>query len=351
MASAVPIVRWLLLAVAVGAVAIGGYLVGSSATDDDAPDSGSAARDPAPAAETAADCSRPSAKEAIAANRAELGIRNVGRGSSQDAEQPSYAIRKLICRDLTGDDADEMVVQLGCCTGSSPTPWQIFRDDEGEWSLELHRDDLVAVLSVQGDEIVEKSPAYSADDASCCPTTFRFGRVAWDGERFAYSSDDAQRDRKIRATTKGVARVGAFDPQSGAPPDAAEVFGPPSFVSPRDELCVNEWADLGLKINFANLGGRDPCGPDGRVGSIEIAGEEAVQAGWETDKGIRVGMPLAEAREIYPDAGRIPGLKGVIVLVERPSLIGESGTTPVLSIRARKDEVSQLGLSVGAAGE
>jgi hypothetical protein len=53
-------------------------------------------------------------------------------------------------------------------------------------------------------------------------------------------------------------------------------------------LCVNEWRDRGLLVNFADLGGADPCSAEGRVGGIELKDELAAQAGWETDQGVRV---------------------------------------------------------------
>ena len=38
-------------------------------------------------------------------------------------------------------------------------------------------------------------------------------------------------------------------------------------------LCVIEWEEIGLKVNFANLGGEDPCAPDtGLAATIEIDG-------------------------------------------------------------------------------
>jgi hypothetical protein len=152
---------------------------------------------------------------------------------------------------------------------------------------------------------------------------------------------------------RGVTRIGGFRPQSQSPVEAAKEFGLPSYVGPNGELCVNEWRDLGLRINFASLSGADPCSASGRVGSIELKDELAAQAGWETDRGIRVGMPIRELREIYPDARTqsFPVLGRVLVLVERRALLGVTAPNPVLSARIADGTVDELRMSVGAAGE
>jgi hypothetical protein len=144
-----------------------------------------------------------------------------------------------------------------------------------------------------------------------------------------------------------------LQPQSKSPVEAADEFGPPSYVGPNDELCVNEWRDLGLRINFASLSGVRPCSADGRVGSIELKDELAAQAGWETDQGVRVGMPVEELREIYPDARTqsFPGVGRVLVLIEGRRLIGVVAAHPVLSARITDGTVDELRMSVGAAGE
>lgn len=346
--------RWLLLALLGLLVTAGAYLLGRSAANTDSLNPATTAPEEQPSAtQRVPECSRRAATEALFDSRAQLGIRRlggVGRGRSALAE-PRFGIEKLICRDLAGAGAEEMVVQLACCTASSPTPWAIFRSENDRWALSFYRDEIPARLTVKGDEIVEKTPAYNPDDEACCPSAFRFGRVAWDGDEFVYSSDDADPDRKIKVSGEGVSRVGPFRPERGAPLDAAESFGRPSFVSPRDGLCIHEWRDLGLTINFANLGGQDPCGPNGRVGSIELGGVPAEQAGWETEQRVRVGMAFQSVRKLYPDARSVPNTKGAIALIEGPSPIGDGNITPVLSARAQHGEVSQLGLSVGAAGE
>jgi hypothetical protein len=357
----VHIPKWLLLTilgvVVVGGIGVGAYLLGKSSDDDDERRAPSAAvpREGQPRDEPAPACSKPAAKDGVLDSEFESSVRELGVVQAGDPVFGGfgYGVAEVICRDLTADGAEEMVAQLDCCTGGAPSPWAIFVAEEEAWRPAFYRTGIQASLSVEGDAIVEKSPAYAAGEPTCCPTTFRFGRVSWDGSAFAFESDEASAHRTIKAGSQGVTRLAGFQPQSQSPVEAAEQFGPPSYVGPNDELCVNEWRDLGLLINFANLGGADPCSADGRIGSIELKDEFAAQAGWETDQGVRVGMSLEELREIYPDAQTqsVPGLGKVLVLIEGPTLIGEGGNYPVLSARIADGAVDELRMSVGAAGE
>ncbi len=301
------------------------------------------------------ECSQTRAMEAVSSTEFESLVRELGAVPPGDPlfGGSGYVVDDLTCRDLTGDGIEEMVVQLACCTGGSPSPWAIFVAEDSEWELAFHRENIQAELSVQGDAVVEKSPAYLSGDPTCCPTTFRFGSVTWDGADFVYESEEASANRTIEVRSSGATRVGDFLPLTGSPLDAAQVFGPPSLVEPNDVLCVNEWRDLGLVINFVDLGGGDPCSDEGAVGSIELRDVFAEQAGWETDEGVRVGISADELREIYPDAQQqsFPGLRNVLVLIEGSTFIGEGGASPVLSARLKDDAVHELRISVGAAGD
>jgi hypothetical protein len=346
---------WTILAVIViGGIAVGAYLFGRSSDEEGQP----AAVEGTPTDETTAstpECSKNAARRAVLDSDFEPAVRDLGAVPPGDPlfGQFGYVLADLICRDFTSDGLKEMVVQLGCCTGGSPSPWAVFTPDNGRWRLAFHRENIPATLSVEGDAIVEKSPAYAAGDPTCCPSTYRFGHIRWDGSSFIFESDEAAAARTIKVGTDGATRVGSFNPQTGSPQDAAKSFGPPSFVGPNDELCVNEWRDLGLVINFANLGGGDPCSAEGRVGSIELDSPFAEQAGWKTTQGVRTGMSAEDLRQIYPDAQTrsYPGLRNALVLSEGPRVVGDGGTYPVLSARVEGEQVTELRLSVGAAGE
>ncbi|HEX2467876.1 MAG TPA: hypothetical protein VHJ54_06695 [Solirubrobacterales bacterium] len=353
--------KWLLWSilgmVLVSGVGAGAYLLGKSSDDDGstAAASGSAyspqgASDDGPAGP----CSKPTAKDAVIDSEFEGAVRELG---VVPAGEPlfggsGYVVVEVICRDLTADGPVEMVTELDCCAGGAPTPWAIFVADERGWQLAFYRSGIQATLSVRSGAVVERSPAYAPGEPTCCPSSFRLGRIRWDGNVFAFETNEASANRTIKAGRRGVTRLGGFDPQNKSPADAAREFGPPSYVGPNGELCVNEWHDLGLRISFANLGGPDPCSAEGRVGSIELKDELAAQAGWETETGVRVGMSAEELRETYPDAKPqlLHGLGRVLVLIERPALIGVVGTSPVLSARIADGAVDELRMSVAAPG-
>jgi hypothetical protein len=351
--------RWLLWSL-LGAVivGVGAYLLDRS-PDNDAPtvaasESSESTQD-ASGREPAADCSKRAARDAVAGSEFEGAIRELGVVPADDQlfGGPGYFVVEVICRDVTGDEAEEMIARLDCCAGGAPTPWAIFVTERGAWEAAFYRTGLQASLSVERGAVVERSPAYAAGEPTCCPTTGRVGRVSWNGSGFTFASDEASMGRRIGIGRRGVTRIGGFRPQSQSPVEAAKEFGRPSYVGPNGELCVNEWRDLGLRINFASLSGADPCSASGRVGSLELKDELAAQAGWETDGGVGVGMPVKELRRIYPDAESqsFPGLGEALVLIEGPTLIGVPGVYPVLSARIADGTVDELRMSVGAAGE
>jgi hypothetical protein len=352
--------RWLLPAV-LGAVIVGAvaaYVLGTSSDDqDDAPIAVTTTESThsALSGKPAADCSKSAARDAVVDSEFEAAVRELGVVPADDPlfGGSGYFVVEVICSDLTGGGAEEMIARLDCCAGGAPTPWAIFVAERGAWETAFYRTGLQASLSVERGAVVERSPAYAAGEPTCCPTTGRVGRVSWNGSGFRFGSDEASTGRRIGIGSRGVTRIGGFRPQSQSPVEAAKEFGLPSYVGPNGELCVNEWRDLGLRINFASLSGADPCSASGRVGSIELKDELAAQAGWETDQGIRVGMPIRELREIYPDARTqsFPVLGRVLVLVERRALIGVTAPNPVLSARIADGTVDELRMSVGAAGE
>jgi hypothetical protein len=97
-----------------------------------------------------------------------------------------FKITTVICADVTGDGAKEMVVSLQCCTASSPSPWAIFKAGSGRWALRYSRiKTITARLRVDphGD-VEEKSPRYAPDDPFCCPSSYRYVRAHWTGTAF-----------------------------------------------------------------------------------------------------------------------------------------------------------------------
>jgi hypothetical protein len=241
----------------------------------------------------------------------------------------------------------------------SPIPWAIYSAADGKWTPTLIRAHVPgARSSVEGTEIRERSTAFAEGDPLCCPTGTREGVVRWQGEAFVYRPSGGPRGSTIALNDGAVAAMGGFDAQNGSLPAAVEFFGPPSSYAPQGELCPVTWADIGLTIDFANLGGADPCGPDGRISDARIEGLEASQLGWQTQEGATVDMPEDRLRKHYPemhpqeDSTFVPEepVGELFTLVNRTdSTTGEQ--TPSLSGRVSEDRVIGFELDVGAAGD
>jgi len=110
--------------------------------------------------------------------------------------------------------------------------------------------------------------------------------------------------RLVKVQSVGLAAFGPINPHTAARSDATAAFGEPSAVERAGARCRRRWPDLGLAIEFAAVGGEDPCGSGAGIEAIRVAGSAAVQAGWRTAEGIRPGMRVAGARRIYPEASR-----------------------------------------------
>lgn len=115
-------------------------------------------------------------------------------------------------------------------------------------------------------------------------------------------------------------------------------------------LCVVDWAPLGLRGNFVNLGGPRPdattCSPDvGKLQTAEIRG-----SGFQTPPGLRVGAPLARLKKLHPGARQ----RGATWwLATAPNVLGGdgSGRFPIVRANVKGGKVTAFVLWIGAAGE
>jgi hypothetical protein len=147
-------------------------------------------------------------------------------------------------------------------------------------------------------------------------------------------------------------QVGRWSPFKDATLGAArKAFGSEDVATTEPDaeyLCVVEWRDVGLTVNFANLGGEDPCAPDtGYAGTIEIDGE--VSDRWRTLSGLRPGMPERAIAKLYDDARKTP--EGDWWLVTATSQIGTRDEYAPIVATVEDGVVSGFELTVGAAGD
>jgi len=350
---------WLLWTVAVlagvGAI-VGAFLVGRASDSGSSPES---------ASQRSATCSESAAKRAALESQFAEKIREAGdaavevdgAASSFPAgpffhDKRGFRVGILKCVDLNGDGQREMVAGLGAGAGGRIFHWAVFASSEtGDWRLAFSRHGVpVDILVIRDGALVELTPTYEEYDPLCCPSGHRVATFDFVGDRFRMTAPRSSgAERLIVVGQAGVSRLGPLDVQSASPVDARLAFGGPSSPSvDSGEACPLAWSNIGLEIVFANLGGRDPCGPEGRVGSFEVSGAAAEQAGWRTNKGARIGIGTRQLLQRYPTASFE---NGQLVLVSIPTPFGDSGVTPALSATMFRGKALRFDGYVGAAGE
>ena len=92
-------------------------------------------------------------------------------------------------------------------------------------------------------------------------------------------------------------KIGLFNVESdGTPPGAQVAFGPPTSSKAEDLSCSMVWESEGVKVNFYDLGGGDPC-VDGHFCNATITGRD-----WATAEGLQIGESARRIADLYPDA-------------------------------------------------
>jgi hypothetical protein len=265
-------------------------------------------------------------------------------------ETGGYRVAIRECADLTGDDVDEMTVALSAGASGHVFQWAIFTPTEaGEWNLAFHREgSQVQSLRVGDGSVSVKIPIYEKNAPTCCPTGSRVTEFTYDDGEFRPTPAPRSRERLIQLEDAAVVSLAGLDVQSISGVEATQTLSKPTSIFGAGESCPYEWSDLGLTINFVNLGGLDACGPEGRVGTIELLGTPAEHAGWKTSDGAYVGMALDELRDRYP---RLTKSDGAYVLAEKATPFGDTGLTPSVRAHVADGRVIALQLYVGAGGE
>jgi hypothetical protein len=152
---------------------------------------------------------------------------------------------------------------------------------------------------------------------------------------------------------RGDTRIGAFRVKAdGTLGGAIASFSEPSSLKRTGNVsCTAVWSQHGLTIQFYNLGGQDPCSPEGGLfGRATMRGDH-----WMTTKRLRIGDPVATLRRLYPSARHHPGIRGVrpagYWLVTRYSPIGTGGNYPGLLAEVVRGRVRSFQVSYAAGGD
>ncbi len=131
---------------------------------------------------------------------------------------------------------------------------------------------------------------------------------------------------------------------------AIAAFGRPASLrrNPRQsEACTARWSALGVLAGFYNLGGADPCSPEGgRFSNARLTG-----ARWRTAAGLHIGDAASAIRRHHPRAEPSPREPGLWWLVTRTSPFGSGGQYGGLSAEVVRGRVSAFVVVYPAGGD
>jgi hypothetical protein len=145
-------------------------------------------------ASAAPSCSKRGAASAVAHTAFGSQIRRSGILRPGERVLGLFGVYRVHCRDLLGSRRREMVVELACCTVSSPDPWAIFSARGNRWRLRFSRvrADVrrlsVGRFRVRGHvrrAVQEKLAVLRPTDPNCCPSAYRYRYTFWDGRHFS----------------------------------------------------------------------------------------------------------------------------------------------------------------------
>lgn len=336
----------MLIVLALALAAGGGFALAAAVIDgDEGSSTDVSASEPSPA------CNK---SEALAAAK-QAGVELIGDPAlAKEIGKPfGMGVTRVECTDLARDDAEEMFVQLACCTGSTPDPWGVFTSQAGRWRPMFLRPGVNANgVEIDGTQLVEEIPVYGPGDPSATPRGSKLVRFEFHEDGTVdYRPPVFPPDTTLSAGGElGVATAGPFDASLHGPGDARGLFGRPTEIfGSGGEACDFGWQDLGLRILFANFGGPDPC-EEGRAQEIRAGGFVAELVGWHTPARLAVGDSSEKLFRLYPQA-EAGSEEGAFVLKTQFSPYGDAGEIPALSAEVQSGIVVALVMHPTAAGD
>jgi hypothetical protein len=364
----VHIPRWVLFVAGACLIALVAFLVGRGSGDSsDAPTTtaGQATVNDSVETATALGCDKVSAREAIDAD-----VRVHGDPVGTLADDSTGKLGGWVaaevedCQDLSGDEAEEMVVVADGVKagGTHVVNWFVFGQENGEWVALLRRAQPMPDLSVSDSGVREETGIYRSGDPMCCASSNRGGEVRESGGELRYFPDIDPQNYKIKMNpaTKEMKSFGPLDAYTSSASETMQYFGEPNSTGiPGSESCTMTWSDLGMIIDFVDLGGGNSC-LSGRIGRFSLQGTAAAQVGWSGPNGLQTGMSLNDSEVAFPTMERdCSGYvdpyapEGAIKwnFLIRPSPYGSDGTTPTISGYFKDDQLIKIEYGVGAGGE
>ena len=146
----------------------------------------------------------------------------------------------------------------------------------------------------------------------------------------------------------GASKIGDYAvKRDGSLRGLIAAFGQPTTLR-RDAryrlACHASWRPIGLRVSLYNLGGANPCSPEGgRFGQAVMTGGR-----WRTSIGLRIGDPVRRLRTLYRGERRHGAWWWLVV---RRSPFGAGGTYPGLAAKVVRGRVSAFAVSYPAGGD
>lgn len=154
----------------------------------------------------------------------------------------------------------------------------------------------------------------------------------------------ASRSYRIVTSNGVVTRLGPLRTRDPTLARATAVFGQPSSISGRGNLCNVRWRSRKIFARFVNLGGQTACNPSfGRLQSFTVRSRA-----WRAPMGLRVGHTTTRLQEMFPTAEL---RYGVWELVDAYYGYGDTGYVTTVAAIPRNGRVAALTMYVGGAGE
>ena len=99
---------------------------------------------------------------------------------------PGFFVFAVYCHHhLRGSNRADMVALFTCCTSGAPTPLAIFRPAHGRWHLSYSSlKPLIYGLSFRKHGLIEKRAVYHRGDPMCCPSSYTYWSLRWNGSRW-----------------------------------------------------------------------------------------------------------------------------------------------------------------------
>lgn len=123
-------------------------------------------------------------------------IRDVDFSGVADVRQAVEAVGgdlsllEVVYGDLTGDGADEAVVLIPSGGTMGNIGFLVYTMEGSDLRLLLDRLGIWVAVEIEGKQLIQVQPLYSADDPECCPSQLKRTYYEWDGSALVVDREE-----------------------------------------------------------------------------------------------------------------------------------------------------------------